>query len=407
MAKYYTRIFTKNYNYKQLIMREIGMNVKVYAKTFEDEAYKQVKEMSEYPCYRNSKIRIMPDAHAGKGCVIGTTMTLTDSVTPNLVGVDIGCGMLAARLNAKDIDLHKLDECIRKVVPSGFSIHDIPVSSMDLGSLYCYKAVNDDYMQRSLGSLGGGNHFIEVNRDSDDNLILVIHSGSRNLGVQVCSYYQKLAIENLSENVNVKDVIAKLKSEGREKEIQSELKKLNPNVVNKELAHLSGVHFEQYIHDMKIAQCYAEMNRLTILNLICDYMSLSVEDYFETKHNYIDTDSMILRKGAVSAKEGERLIIPMNMRDGSLICIGKGNENWNCSAPHGAGRLMSRAKARENISMEDFRKSMSDVYTTSVGEATLDESPQAYKPMDEIISLIGDTVDIVDIIKPIYNFKAE
>lgn len=387
-------------------MIEIGNNVKVYAKTFEDEAYNQVQKMANYEPYINSKIRIMPDAHAGKGCVIGTTMTLTDSVTPNLVGVDIGCGMLAAYLPTKDIDLQKLDEVIRKHVPSGFSVHEKPKWKINLESLYCFSAIKDEYMQRSLGTLGGGNHFIEVNKDSEGRIILVIHSGSRNLGVQVCNYYQKMAFDNLNKNTDVKEVIERLKKEGREKEIQSELKKLRHDVVDKELAHLSGIYFKLYIHDMEIVQRYASYNRDLILSSICDNMGLSVDSYIETVHNYIDIQSMILRKGAVSAKKGERLIIPMNMRDGSLICVGKGNEDWNCSAPHGAGRLMSRAKAKEIISMQDFKDTMSDVYTTSVCEATLDEAPQAYKDMNEIISLIGDTVEIVDIIKPIYNFKA-
>lgn len=389
-------------------MIEIGNNVKVYAKTFEDEAYNQVQKMANYEPYINSKIRIMPDAHAGKGCVIGTTMTLTDSVTPNLVGVDIGCGMLAAYLLNKDVDLQKLDDVIRKHVPSGFSVHQKPIANIELSNLYCYHAIKDKdyYLQQSLGTLGGGNHFIEVNKDSHGRIILVIHSGSRNLGVQVCNYYQNLAFENLSKRNDVRQLISRLKSEGREKEIQSELKKLKPNDVDKELAHLSGMYFKQYIHDMEIVQRYASHNRDLILDSICQNMGFSVWSYIETIHNYIDVDSMILRKGAVSAKEGEMLIIPMNMRDGSLICVGKGNEDWNCSAPHGAGRLMSRAKAKEAISMQEFKSTMSDVYTTSVCEATLDEAPQAYKDMNEIISLIGDTVEIIDVIKPIYNFKA-
>ena len=387
-------------------MIEIGNNVKVYAKTFDDEAYNQVQKMANYEPYRNSKIRIMPDAHAGKGCVIGTTMTISHAVTPNLVGVDIGCGMLAAYFSTKEIDLQKLDEVIRKYVPSGFSVHEKPIYDFDLTSMYCYNAIKekDFYMQQSLGTLGGGNHFIEANRDSEGRIILVIHSGSRNLGVQVCNYYQNLAFENLSKRNDVKELISRLKSEGREKEIQSELKRIKPD---KELAHLEGIYFEWYIHDMDIVQRYASANRALIMNSICKNMGLMQCDYIETIHNYIDVNSMILRKGAVSAKKGEKLIIPMNMRDGSLICIGKGNEDWNYSAPHGAGRLMSRAKAKETISMHEFEKSMSEVYTTSVCESTLDEAPQAYKDMNEIISLIGDTVEIVDIIKPIYNFKAK
>lgn len=392
---------------KEIINRN-GNVVKVFAETFEDEAYSQVEKMANYEPYLGSKIRIMPDAHAGKGCVIGTTMVLNGAVTPNLVGVDIGCGMLAAYFTTNDIDLQKLDDVIRNKVPSGFSVHAKPIHSFELNSLYCYKAIEDKdwYIQQSLGTLGGGNHFIEVNKTSDGQIMIVIHSGSRNLGVQVCNYYQKLAVENLTNRTDVKDIIARLKSEGREKEIQSELKKLKPLSVDKELAHLEGMYFNQYIHDMEIVQNYASMNRSLILNIICKNMGLFTWDYISTIHNYIDVNNMILRKGAVSAQKGEKLIIPMNMRDGSLICIGKGNEDWNYSAPHGAGRLMSRAKAKESISMQDFKQSMTDVYTTSVCENTLDEAPQAYKSASEIISLIGDTVEVVDVVKPIYNFKA-
>lgn len=390
------------------IKNKIGSVTKVYAETFEDEAYRQVEKMCNYEPYLNSKIRIMPDAHAGKGCVIGTTMTLNGAVTPNLVGVDIGCGMLAAYFTVNDIDLNKLDKVIRENVPCGFSVHEKPIHSFDLSSMYCYKAIYDKdwYVQQSLGTLGGGNHFIEVNRASDGCIMIVIHSGSRNLGVQVCNYYQELAVKNMSVRNDVKELIERLKSEGREKEIQSELKKIKSHVVDKELAHLKGADFEHYIHDMEIVQRYASMNRSLILNIICRNMGLYTWDYISTIHNYIDVDNMILRKGAVSAQNGKKLIIPMNMRDGSLICVGKGNEDWNYSAPHGAGRLMSRAKAKEFISMQDFKQSMSDIYTTSVCEGTLDEAPQAYKSADEIMSLIGDTVEIVDVVKPIYNFKA-
>lgn len=386
----------------------IGNVAKVYAKTFEDEAYNQITRMLNYDPYLRSKVRIMPDAHAGKGCVIGTTIVLDGAVTPNLVGVDIGCGMLAAYVTNEEIDLDKLDKVIRENVPSGFSVHNKPIYDFDLHSLFCYDAIKDkdSYMQRSLGTLGSGNHFIEVDKCSDGKCMIVIHSGSRNLGVKVCNYYQNLAIDVLSKSNESNDLIAKLKAEGREKDIQAELKKLPPHVVNKELAHLSGVYFDQYIHDMEIAQLYASTNRHLILNSICEHMNIFTYDYIETIHNYIDIENMILRKGAVSAQKGEKLIIPMNMRDGSLICVGKGNSDWNYSAPHGAGRLMSRAKAKENISMQDFKQSMSDIYTTSVCEETLDEAPQAYKSADEIMSLIGDTVEIVDIVKPIYNFKA-
>lgn len=390
------------------IINKNGVVTKIFAETFEDEAYKQIEKICNYEPYLDSKIRIMPDAHAGKGCVIGTTMKLGGAVTPNMVGVDIGCGMLAAYFTVNSIDLEKLDYVIRKYVPSGFSVNETPISCFELQSLYCYKAIEDKdtYMQQSLGSLGGGNHFIEVNKTSDGQIMIVIHSGSRNLGVQVCNYYQNLAYENLSKRDDIKELISRLKSEGRDKDIQSELKKLKPKTVDKELAHLEGEQFDHYIHDMKIVQEYASNNRRLILNTICKGMGMFIWSYIETIHNYIDIENMILRKGAVSAKKGERLIIPMNMRDGSLICIGKGNPDWNYSAPHGAGRLMSRAKAKEQITMDSFKDSMNGIYTTSVCESTLDESPQEYNPMEEIISDIGDTVEIVDVIKPIYNFKA-
>lgn len=390
------------------IVNKIGNITKVYANTFEDEARLQVEKMVNYEPYLNSKIRIMPDAHSGKGCVIGTTMTLEEAVTPNLVGVDIGCGVLAGYLTANDIDLKKLDEVIKKYVPSGFSVHQSPISYFNLQVLYCYNAIKDKdaYIQQSLGTLGGGNHFIEVNKTFKGEIMIVIHSGSRNLGVQVCNYYQKLAIDTLNNRYDIKATIEKLKSEGREKEIRSELKKLKSNVIDKELAYLKDQYFEQYIYDMNTVQQYALMNRHLILDSICKNMGLFTSSYIETIHNYIDIGSMILRKGAVRALKGEKLIIPINMCDGSLICIGKGNPDWNYSAPHGAGRLMSRGKAKKSISIQDFSDVMSGIYTTSVCKETLDEAPQAYKSMDEIMSLIGDTVEVIDIVKPIYNFKA-
>ena len=391
-------------------MIEINNNVKVYATIFEDEAYKQVERISSFNPYKNSKIRIMPDAHAGKGCVVGTTMTIADSITPNLVGVDIGCGMLAAKISNKNIDLQKLDDIIHKFVPNGFAIHDKPIitNTFNLENLYCANTIDIDYALRSIGSLGGGNHFIELNKNSNGEYIIVIHSGSRNLGVQVCNYYQKIASENKNK-YHVKELIQKLKSEGREKEIQSEIQKFNSSQepFDKELAHLTGTNFYNYLHDMEIVQNYASQNRWNILRIICEKMNIQTYEFIETIHNYIDIKNMILRKGAVSANLGEKLIIPMNMRDGSLICVGKGNPDWNYSAPHGAGRLMSRSKAKENITMDEFENSMSNVFTTSVCEETLDEAPQAYKPMEEIIPIIQDTVEILEIIKPVYNFKSK
>lgn len=392
------------------IINKNGVVTKIFAETFEDEAYKQIERIFNYEPYLDSKIRIMPDAHAGKGCVIGTTIKIKDKVTPNLVGVDIGCNMYVAELSGIDPDLVKLDDYIRKNIPSGFNIRSEPIyHCSQLDRLYCIDHVDKNRALRSIGTLGGGNHFIELNMGGNGNIFLVVHTGSRHLGVEVCNYYQELAYKELSDkSKDVKYLIKRLKSEGREKDIQKELKSLKREPVDKDLAYLEGVNFEKYLHDMMIVQYFAMRNSEQIVLDILSGMKwrYKMEDCFYTRHNYIDIENMILRKGAVSAKKGERLIIPMNMRDGSLICIGKGNPDWNYSAPHGAGRLMSRAKAKEQITMDSFKDSMNGIYTTSVCESTLDESPQAYKPMEEIISAIGDTVEIVDIIKPIYNFKA-
>lgn len=390
------------------IKNSIGNVTKVFADTFEDRAYDQLKKIANYEPYLNSKIRIMPDAHSGKGCMVGTTMTISgQAITPNIIGTDIGCGMLVAYLDNKDIDLSKLDHVIREYVPSGSDAHDKPIADLDLSDLVCYKDIDTDHILRSIGTLGGGNHFIELDKASDGTLILVIHTGSRHLGMQVCEHFQKIAINNLRIRNDIKELIAKLKSEGRQKEIQTELKKLKPRVIDEDLAYVTGKDFDDYINDMRITQRYATVNRCTILYIICQQMGFTVSDHFDTVHNYIDmSGDMMVRKGAVSAQNGERLIIPLNMRDGSLICIGKGNQDWNCSAPHGAGRLMSRFQARKNITMDEFSDAMHGIYTTSVNEGTIDEAPQAYKSSDEIMRLVKDTVDIIDVVKPIYNFKA-
>lgn len=391
------------------IKRPGGSPVKIFAETVEYEALDQIKRLANYPAYIGSTIRVMPDCHAGKGCTIGTTMTLTDAVTPNLVGVDIGCGMLCIKLKDTDIDLQKLDEVIHRYVPAGFDIHEQPWVKTDmLDELLCFSSVDTDRTVKSLGTLGGGNHFIELDRSEHNGYFyLVIHTGSRHLGVQVAKFYQDLAVKKLNEMGQVKkDLIDRLKAEGREKDIQTELKKLQKPACSKELAHLTGSDFNNYLHDMEICQKYASLNRRTIADIILKKMNLRKISSFETVHNYIDTKNMILRKGAVSAQDGEVLIIPMNMRDGSLICVGKGNPDWNCSAPHGAGRLMSRSKAKEQVSMDDYRESMQGIYTTTVCEGTLDESPMVYKPVEEIKRCIQDTVVIIEIIKPVYNFKA-
>lgn len=390
------------------IRTNTGNEVKVFAETFEYEAYEQVKRLANYEAYQNSIIRIMPDSHAGKGCTVGTTMTITDKVTPNLVGVDIGCGMLTIELKDKDIDCEKLDLIIRTKIPNGFDVHEKQKATFDFESLICAKQVDLERALLSIGSLGGGNHFIEVDySEKSGRHYLVIHSGSRKLGGDVCKYYQDLAFQGANEMKKVReDLITRLKTEGRIQDIESEVKKLKKPIADKELAHLSGDYFRSYLNDMEIVQRFAMLNRKTMAAIIIKEMGFLEESRFETIHNYIDFKRMILRKGAVSAEQGEKLLIPINMRDGSLICIGKGNEDWNYSAPHGAGRLMSRSKAKEMLSMDEFVNSMDGIFTTSVSTSTIDEAPQAYKSMEEIRTAITDTVEIIDTIKPIYNFKA-
>lgn len=400
---------------------------KVFTDIVENEVISQLITLLNQSFVKNSKIRIMPDVHAGAGCVIGTTMTLYDKAVPNLVGVDIGCGMLTVKLKEKesDIDMMQLDKAIRKYVPSGFNVHPSQKykTPLDCKKLACWKQknanINDLLAYCSIGTLGGGNHFIEVDKDFNDNLYLVIHTGSRHLGLEIAHYYQNLAWERFTDIRNNYDfqskkqgLINKLQSENRHSEINAAIRQLYAEyrkdvpVTTKELAYVEGHDFDHYIHDMKMVQEHASANRAAIAAAIITAMDFTEIDRFETIHNYIDTEHMILRKGSVSAQKGEQLLIPMNMRDGSLICIGKGNPDWNYSAPHGAGRLMSRRKAKENISMEDFEQSMDGIFTTSVNRSTIDESPFAYKPMESIIQNVEETVDITDIIKPIYNFKA-
>ena len=399
------------------IKRNNGDVVKVFAETFENEAWEQVKKLANYSAYDNSTIRIMPDAHAGKGCTVGTTMTLHGMVTPNLVGVDIGCGVLVVNLGNIEIDFEKLDKTIKRFVPAGFDIHEQAWGKDDeLEDLICFNSIDYSRAIHSIGTLGGGNHFVSIEQSqTNGDKYLVIHTGSRNLGVQVCKFYQDLAFKKLNEMSEIKkqvsnEVIAKCKAEGRQKDIPTELKKALANIkkpsADKELAHLEGDDFKNYIHDMEIVQKFAALNRATIAKIILQKMGWKDLDRFETIHNYIDIKNMILRKGSISAQAGEKVIIPMNMRDGSLICIGKGNADWNYSAPHGAGRLMSRNKAKSAISLADFEKSMEGIYSTTVSRSTIDESPMVYKNMDEIVRCIEPTVDVVDVIKPLYNFKA-
>ena len=391
-------------------------SAKIFTDNVDEETISQLYSLLNQEFVSGSNIRIMPDTHAGAGCVIGTTMTLSDKVCPNLVGVDIGCGMLAIKLKETKIDLLEIDSVINNYVPAGFNIHDTAIASSNVGDVLA--DIDLDKAYRSLGSLGGGNHFIEIDKDEDDNLWLVIHSGSRHLGVEVCDYYQKLGYENIKKSSfgdiseMKKSLIKKLTDEGKQKQISSALKKLTDDykktnvTIPKDLAYVEGEDFKNYIHDMKLVQEHAKINRRTIANLILSHANLHEVESFDTIHNYIDTDDMILRKGSISAKSGERVIIPMNMRDGSLICVGKGNPDWNYSAPHGAGRIMSRNESFRNLTLSTFQESMKDIFSTSVCNETLDEAPQVYKPMEEIIENIKDTVEIVSIIKPIYNFKA-
>ncbi|MEQ6359500.1 RtcB family protein [Thermoanaerobacter thermohydrosulfuricus] len=382
----------------------------IYTDNVEEEALKQILELCDEESFKDSKIRIMPDTHAGIGCTIGTTMTIKDKVVPNLVGVDIGCGMEVAVLKEKNLNLEKLDRIIHNFIPAGQNVREKEheyIKKVNLEELQCKDYIDLTRARLSIGTLGGGNHFIEVDKDSDDNIYIVIHSGSRYLGKQVAEYYQEIAYKELTSLREEKEkIIEKLKAEGRQKEIQSELAKLKVPKIKKDLAYLKGNSFNNYIHDMGIVQLYATYNRKAIIDEIINKMNLTVIDQFTTIHNYIDLENMILRKGAISAQEGERVIIPINMRDGSIIAVGKGNPEWNYSAPHGAGRIMSRSKAKELINMNDFIKSMEGVYSTTINKYTIDEAPMVYKPIEEIINNIHETVSISKIIKPIYNFKA-
>ncbi|MDR1705251.1 MAG: RtcB family protein [Clostridiales bacterium] len=382
----------------------------VFTDNVESEAISQIINLLNQEFVKDSKIRIMPDTHAGAGCTIGTTMTVTDKIVPNLVGVDIGCGMETVMLADEHVEPSKLDGVIHAHIPAGFDIRKTKhpyMKGLDLEKLKCVKHIDMNRAELSMGTLGGGNHFIELSRDGAGRIYLVAHSGSRYLGKQVAEHYQNTAARNLKDrSKTVSALIADLKAQGREAEIQTELKKLGVPKIDKNLAYVDGALFDHYLHDMAIVQRYAELNRQAIIREIVKRMDFTVADSFTTVHNYIDTDSMILRKGAISAKAGERVLIPINMRDGSLICVGKGNPDWNCSAPHGAGRLMSRSAAKASITLAEFERSMDGIYSTTVNKSTIDESPMAYKPMAEIIENIGDTVEVVDNIKPLYNFKA-
>ena len=389
---------------------------KVFTDVVEEGALKQIQMLCDQEFTKDSKIRIMPDVHAGAGCTIGTTMTIKDMVVPNLVGGDIGCGMETIQIKNKHIELEKLDKLIYEKIPSGYMIRETPHrfnEEIDLTKLRCLKEgkINLNHAERSLGTLGGGNHFIEADKDEEGKIYLVIHSGSRHLGLEVAEFYQEQAFKALNGTTkkDIDALITSYKEQGREKEIQkaiSELKSQIKTTIPKILAYVSGSLLEDYIYDMRLIQQFAVWNRKAMMNEIIKGMKLKIEEEFTTIHNYIDLESMILRKGAVSAKEGEKLLIPINMRDGSLICIGKGNPDWNYSAPHGAGRLMSRKEAKNSFTVSEFKKQMKGIYTTSVNAETLDECPMAYKNMEDIIKNIEPTAEIINIIKPIYNFKA-
>ncbi len=391
------------------------MNTAVcYAKVVEEEAIEQIRRMCDYEFTEGSQIRIMPDVHAGKGCTIGTTMTVKDKAVPNIVGVDIGCGMYTVNLGKGEIDFERLDE-VAHYIPSGMMVWEGRQERFDLASLRCYRSLSDTKrLERSLGTLGGGNHFIEVDQAQDGTKYLVIHSGSRNLGKQVAELYQQLAVDlNKGKETYFRErdaIIKEYKAAGRRKEIQAALEKITwlkrETTIPEDLCYLYGSYLEDYLFDVEICQSFARRNREKMAEIILEKTGMTGSNAFHTIHNYIDTKEMILRKGAIAAHKGEKVLIPINMRDGSVLAVGKGNPEWNYSAPHGAGRIMSRKKAKEELNLEEYRKTMAGIYTTSVKEETLDEAPMAYKALADIIDVIEDAVTILDVMKPIYNFKA-
>lgn len=386
-----------------------------YATVVEDEAIEQIRRMCDYPMSEGSQIRIMPDVHYGKGCTIGTTMTISDKAVPNVVGVDIGCGMYTVNLGHQEIDFKKLDE-VCHAIPHGNDVWNERHMKFDLTRLECYRQLKDSKrLERSIGTLGGGNHFIEIDVASDGTKYLVIHSGSRNLGTQVAGIYQQLAID-LNKGIEPylearEELIRTYKEQGRRGEIEAALKQLKWDkqamTIPMDLCFVYGKYLDQYLHDVEICQEFALLNREKMAEIILKECGLTGTDGFHTIHNYIDTKEMILRKGSIAAHKGEKVLIPINMRDGSVLAVGKGNPEWNYSAPHGAGRIMSRSKAKSTLSMEEYQEKMKGIYTTSVTTATIDEAPMAYKSLEDIIDVIRDSVDIIEIMKPIYNFKSE
>lgn len=387
-----------------------------FAKVIDDAAIEQIKQMCDYKLTEGCKVRIMPDVHAGKGCTIGTTMTVKDKVCPNIVGVDIGCGMYTVQLRQNELDFHKID-AVCHYIPSGMNVWEGRQERFDLTRLRCYRSLRDaKRLERSLGTLGGGNHFIEIEKASDGTYFLVIHSGSRNLGKQVAEIYQQLAIDlHMGKEEYFKqreEIIQTYKEAGKGADIQNALKKLKKEfdtkdlLVPKDICWLYGPFLEDYLHDVEICQEFAKRSREKMAEIFLERTGMTAVESFHTIHNYIDTKEMILRKGAIAAHAGEKILIPINMRDGSVIALGKGNSNWNYSAPHGAGRIMSRAQAKKKVDLDEYRASMEGIYTTSVNEKTLDEAPMVYKSLEDIIDVIQESVDIIEVMKPVYNFKS-
>ena len=387
-----------------------------YAKVVDERAIEQIQTMCDYALTEQSRIRIMPDVHAGKGCTVGTTMTIDEKVCPNIVGVDIGCGMYTVKLTAQEIDFEKVD-AVAHAIPSGMNVWDGRQERFELAELICYRRLRDTKrLECSLGTLGGGNHFIEIDQATDGTFYLIIHSGSRNLGKQVAELYQQLAIDLHAGKEDYfhrrEEIIRTYKEEGRRKEIQTALNALEEEYQSKtpqvpeELCWLYGSFLKDYLHDVEICQRFARRNREKMAEIILERTGMTATESFHTIHNYIDTKEMILRKGAIAAHQGEKVLIPINMRDGSILAVGKGNPEWNYSAPHGAGRIMSRTKAKEEIDLAAYKAAMEGVYSTSVNEKTIDEAPMAYKSLEDIMDGIEESVEIVDIMKPVYNFKA-
>ena len=387
-----------------------------YATVVEDEAIEQIRRMCDHEFTAGSRIRIMPDVHAGAGCTIGTTMTIVDKVVPNIVGVDIGCGMYTVELGQGEIDLARVDEAAH-FIPSGRRVWDGCIERFDLTELRCCRALKDaKRLERSLGTLGGGNHFIEIDEAADGTKYLVVHSGSRNLGLQVANYYQQLAVDLHHSRADLftaqEELIRTCKEQGRQDEIQAALMALNRSFQAKEsalpddLCYLYGPSMDDYLHDVEICQRFARRSREKMAEIILQRAGLEAKSAFHTIHNYINVEERILRKGSIAAHEGELVLIPINMRDGSVLARGLGNAEWNFSAPHGAGRLMSRSRARESLDMEAYRAAMAGVYTTSVNEHTIDEAPMAYKSLQDIVDVIRESVDVIEVLRPIYNFKA-